>query len=65
MSKHSTGQPPSVTASALSKMAFCEASVIKSAKLTPLDQARIDRGNQEHARFERAVRKMAPANRWG
>ena len=64
MMKSSKQKPSaSISASALSKMAFCEASVIKSAELSHLDRARIDRGNKEHKRFEKAVRKMASKNR--
>lgn len=53
----------SVSATNLAKMAFCEASVLRQAKLTPQDQERIHRGNQEHARVEEAIRRSALDNR--
>lgn len=52
----------SVSATNLSKMAFCEASVLRQAKLTPQDQERIHHGNQEHARVEEAIRRSALYN---
>lgn len=52
----------SVSATDLSKMAFCEVNVIKKPKLTRRDRERIDRGNREHARFEQAVRQAGQVN---
>ena len=52
----------SVSATDLSKMAFCEVNVIKKPKLTRQDRERIDRGNREHARFEQAVRQAGQLN---
>lgn len=52
----------SVSATDLSKMAFCEVNVIKKPKLTRLDRERIDKGNREHARFEQAIRQAGQGN---
>lgn len=52
----------SVSATDLSKMAFCEVNVIKKPKLTRRDRERIDRGNREHARFEQAIRQAGKVN---
>lgn len=52
----------SVSATDLSKMAFCEVNVIKKPKLTRRDRERIDKGNREHARFEQAVRQAGQVN---
>ncbi len=53
----------SVSATELSKMAFCEVNVIKKPRLTRRDRQRIDKGNREHARFEQAIRQAGQMNR--
>lgn len=48
-------KPLSVSATDLSKMVFCEASVLRRQIKTDEDQRRLLRGTMEHARFEQAV----------
>lgn len=48
-------KPLSVSATDLSKMVFCEASVLRRQIKTAEDQRRLLRGTMEHARFEQAV----------
>ena len=46
----------SVSATQLSKMVYCEASVKSNPRLTQHDKALIEKGNEEHRKFESIIK---------
>lgn len=48
----------SVSATDLAKMLYCEASVTQKASFTSLDVLRMNKGKDEHKRFEQTLRTL-------
>lgn len=48
----------SVSATDLSKMVYCEATVIMQAKPTKEDLYRMKKGREEHSRFEQSIKRL-------
>ncbi|MCG8040185.1 MAG: hypothetical protein JAY72_02195, partial [Candidatus Thiodiazotropha endolucinida] len=48
----------SVSATDLAKMLYCEASVTQKASFTSLDVLRMNKGKNEHKRFEQTLRTL-------
>ena len=47
---------PSVSATALAKMTYCEASVVRRRRFSKKDCSKINKGNEEHKKYERYIK---------